>query len=270
MEKDKKILVPDNNSNSIHIMKEKNKGSAEKCNQEDTIISSHESEKIRHMRAQVEKQEPSSKDVDDLTMRRFLRARDLDIDKASTMFLKYFKWRQTFVPNGSFSKSEVPNEIAHNKVFIQGEDKQGRPIAVLYGGRHIQNKIGGVDELRRFVVFALDRLCSRIPQGKEKFMAIIDLGGWGYSNSDVRGYLAALSILQDYYPERLGKVFMVHVPYIFMTVWKVIYPFIDNNTKKKIVFVDDKRLRSTLIEAIDESQLPDVYGGKMSLIPVHN
>ncbi|KAG9148381.1 hypothetical protein Leryth_023885, partial [Lithospermum erythrorhizon] len=161
MEKDKKILVPDNNSNSIHIMKEKNKGSAEKCNQEDTIISSHESEKIRHMRAQVEKQEPSSKDVDDLTMRRFLRARDLDIDKASTMFLKYFKWRQTFVPNGSFSKSEVPNEIAHNKVFIQGEDKQGRPIAVLYGGRHIQNKIGGVDELRRFVVFALDRLCSR-------------------------------------------------------------------------------------------------------------
>lgn len=61
-----------------------------------------------------------------------------------------------------------------------------------------------------------------------------DLKGWGYSNSDLRAYLGALSILQDYYPERLGKLFIVHAPYIFMTVWKIVYPFIDNNTKKKV------------------------------------
>lgn len=41
---------------------------------------------------------------------------------------------------------------------------------------------------------------------------------------------------QDYYPERLGKLLLLHVPYIFMSVWKVIYPFIDNNTKKKVRF----------------------------------
>lgn len=39
---------------------------------------------------------------------------------------------------------------------------------------------------------------------------------------------------QDCYPERLGKLLIVHSPYIFMTAWKVIYPFIDNNTKKKV------------------------------------
>lgn len=36
----------------------------------------------------------------------------------------------------------------------------------------------------------------RIPAGQEKFVAIADLQGWGYSCSDIRGYLAALSILQ--------------------------------------------------------------------------
>ncbi|KAK4846892.1 hypothetical protein QYF36_023043 [Acer negundo] len=53
--------------------------------------------------------------------------------------------------------------------------------------------------------------------GHEKFVVIGDLLGWGYSNSDIRAYLGALSILQDYYPERLGKLFIVHVPYVFMT-----------------------------------------------------
>jgi hypothetical protein len=35
-----------------------------------------------------------------------------------------------------------------------------------------------------------------MPSGQEKFVAIGDLKGWGYSNSDIRGYLGALSILQ--------------------------------------------------------------------------
>ena len=42
--------------------------------------------------------------------------------------------------------------------------------------------------------------------------------------------------MQDYYPERLGKLFIVNAPYIFMKVWKIIYPFIDNKTKKKVMF----------------------------------
>lgn len=106
-----------------------------------------------------------------------------------------------------------------------------------------------------------------MPPGEEKFVGIAELKGWGYSNSDLRGYIGALSILQvyrysimfvcelwsswklstqglwlliswmqDYYPERLGKLFILHAPYIFMKVWKIVYPFIDNKTKKKVMF----------------------------------
>ncbi|PSS07609.1 Phosphatidylinositol/phosphatidylcholine transfer protein [Actinidia chinensis var. chinensis] len=228
-----------------------------------------EHNKICLMRASVEKQDSSSKDVDDFMIRRFLRARDLDIGRASVMFLKYLKWRRTFVPNGFISRSEVPNEIEQNKMFMQGLDKQGRPITVLFAGRHFLIK-GGLDEFKRFVVLSLDKICSRMPTGQEKFTVIGDLEGWGYTNSDIRGYLGALAILQDNYPERLGKVFIIHAPYIFMAVWKVIYPFIDNNTKKKIVFVENKKLRSTLLEDIDESQLPEIYGGKLPLVPIQD
>ncbi|KAJ6860420.1 hypothetical protein NC651_036718 [Populus alba x Populus x berolinensis] len=192
-----------------------------------------EQTKIPQVRAIVERQDPSSKsftilggdnstgscsgggnvEVDDLTIRRFLRARDLDIGKASSMLLRYLKWRREFVPNGSVSLLETPNEVAQNKMFLRGSDKKGRPITVILGARHVQSK-GGLEEFKLlsllvrlgFVVYGFDKICSRMPPGQEKFVVIGDLEGWGYANSDIHGYLAGLSILQEYYPERLAKV----------------------------------------------------------------
>lgn len=237
----------------------------------DGVENSTEAEltKIPLMRAVVEAKDPSAKDADDLTIRRFLRARDLDIEKASAMFLKYLKWRRSFVPNGFIAQSEITNQLAHEKVYMQGVDKIGRPIGVVFGAKHYQDS-DGFDEFKRLVIYVLDKVISRIPPGQEKFVAIADLKGWRYANSDVRGYLAALSILQDYYPERLGKLFIVHAPSIFMTVWKMIYPFIDNKTKKKITFVEKSKIKSTLMEEIDESQIPEIYGGQLPFVPIQD
>jgi hypothetical protein len=58
-------------------------------------------------------------------------------------------------------------------------------------------------------------------------------------------------------------VLLIHVPYMFMAAWKMVYPFIDERTRKKFVFVADKDLHSTLLDAIDESQLLEEYGGKI-------
>ncbi|GAB2214058.1 hypothetical protein Droror1_Dr00018392 [Drosera rotundifolia] len=196
-------------------------------------VDEEEKRRVEAMRGILEKQDPSAKEVDDLTIRRFLRARDLDVEKGSALLLQCLSWRRSFVPNSCISPSEIPNQLADKKLFMQGHDKLGRPVIVGFAGRHRPSK--GVEELKRFVVYTLDKICARIPSGQEKFVAIVDLEGWGYSSCDIRGYLAALSILQDYFPERLGKLLLIHVPSIFMTAWKVIYPFIDNKTKKKNV-----------------------------------
>ncbi|KAK1584366.1 hypothetical protein Q3G72_032332 [Acer saccharum] len=117
-------------------------------------------------------------------------------EKASTLFLKYLSWKQSFVPNGYISPSEITNQFEDNKVCMQGLDKKGRPIMVAFGGRHNPSK-GSLDDFNRFVVFTLDKDC---------------------------------------YPERIGKLFIVHSPYIFMTAWKVFYPFIESITKKKVKY----------------------------------
>ncbi|XP_030496378.2 uncharacterized protein LOC115712261 [Cannabis sativa] len=264
------------NTNEIdHQMKISSTSSVKKeKNLEEEVkveMSEMEKSKVGIMRALVQKQDPSNcKEVnDDLMIRRFLRARDMDVEKASQMFLKYLSWRHSFMPpnGGCFTNSDVATDIAHNKVFMQGHDKQGRPLLLVYGGRHKQHN---PDHLKRFAVYCLEKLCTRMPKGHEMFVAIGDLKGWGYANCDIRGYLAGLSILQDCYPERLGKLFLVNVPYIFMTAWKMVYPFIDKNTKKKIVFVDNKKLKPTLLNDIHEEQLPEIYGGKLSLVPIQD
>ncbi|PIA32850.1 hypothetical protein AQUCO_04300049v1 [Aquilegia coerulea] len=237
--------------------------------QEISLSEELEQYKLGLMRSSVEKKDPTSKGVDDMMLRRFLRARNLDVEKSSSLFLKYLKWRREFVPRGCISESEISKDLAAKKLFLHGVDKDGRPIAVFLVGKHFPNKgKGGVDEFKRFVVYFLDKACSSMERGQEKFLIIADLQGWGYSNFDLRGYIGAISILQDCYPERLGRLLLVHVPYIFMAAWKMIYPFIDTNTRKKIAFVDNKKLSSTLLQYIDDSQIPEIYGGKLPLVSI--
>ncbi|KAF5180837.1 Patellin-5 [Thalictrum thalictroides] len=228
-------------------------------------------QKLCLMRTIVEKQDPTSKEYDDQVFRRLLRYRKLNVDEASERFLRYLKWRKSFVPNGWISETEIPNEIAQDKVFLQGFDKKGRPIGILFFGRHFPTK--GKDshaEYKRYLVYCLDKLCARMPVGQEQFTFIGDFRGWGLPNFDVKGLQVMISILQDYFPETLAQAFLVHHPNIFKTMWKFIRPFIRSNTQKKIVFLESKMITPRLLQDIDEDQLPEIYGGKLPIVPIQD
>jgi hypothetical protein len=52
---------------------------------------------------------------------------------------------------------------------------------------------------------------------------------WHWSGNLVGG--------QAYYPERLAKAFVVHVPTVFWGVWHMLSPFIDKVTREKVGFL---------------------------------
>ncbi|CAL4972349.1 unnamed protein product [Urochloa decumbens] len=203
--------------------------------------------KVAELRAVVQAQDPRAKEVDNLSLRRFLRARDHNVEKAAAMFLKFLKWRWEAAPDGFVPEERVRRELAQDKAWMGGVDRSGRPILVGFLARHYSAD-RDMPEYKSFVVYFFDKICARIPRGQEKFLAIVDLQGWGYANCDVRAYIASIEIMQ---------------------VWKtMIYPFIDTNTRDKFVFVEDKNLHETLRQEIDETQLPEYLGGKMPLIPL--
>uniref|UniRef100_J3L7E6 CRAL-TRIO domain-containing protein n=2 Tax=Oryza brachyantha TaxID=4533 RepID=J3L7E6_ORYBR len=225
--------------------------------------------KVAELRAMAESQEPHAKEVDNLTLRRFLRARDHNVEKASAMLVKAIRWRKEAVPGGSVPEEKVRRDLDDDKVYMGGADRTGRPILLAFPAKHFSAK-RDMPQFKSYVVYLFDKICSRIPRGQEKFVCIVDLKGWGYSNCDIRAYIAAIEIMQNYYPERLGKALMIHVPYMFMKAWKLIYPFIDNVTRDKFVFVDDKSLQEVLHQEIDESQIPDTLGGKLEPVSLRN
>ena len=49
-------------------------------------------------------------------------------------------------------------------------------------------------------------------------------------------FAQVLNILQDHYPERLGRAFVINVPFLLNAFYKMLNPFIDPVTREKLKF----------------------------------
>ena len=65
----------------------------------------------------------------------------------------------------------------------------------------------------------------------------------------------------DYYPEVMGNTLLINAPYVFSGVWSVVKGFLDERTRKKIRIIGGG-YKKTLLEFIDEEDIPSFIGGK--------
>lgn len=86
-------------------------------------------------------------DIDDATLLRFLRARSMDVSKSAKLFADHQKWRREYFPLGHAQEGEIKDEIAARKYFMQGRDKQGRPLCVFLGANESCSK--NIDQYKR-------------------------------------------------------------------------------------------------------------------------
>jgi len=228
--------------------------------------SAKEIELLKKMREKIAVLDPESKDIDDATLMRFLRARSMDVTKSAKMFVDHQKWRREYFPLGHVQEDEIKDEIAAKKFYMQGRDRQGRPLGLFVAKRHSSSK--SLEPFKKICTFLLDKLIVSLPAGEERFSMIADLKSVKFKNLDVRGWLAAYDCLQAYYPERLGRVYVLNAPTIFWGAWKVMVPFLDPVTRAKIMFVDEGAVEETLLRDISKEDIPTIYGGLKELVPV--
>ncbi|KAK8363082.1 hypothetical protein V6Z11_A03G142400 [Gossypium hirsutum] len=227
---------------------------------------SHELE-LTQMRKSVEKLGFSTEKYGDPTLMRFLIARSMDTDKASKMFVQWLKWRSSLVPNGCVVESEVPDQLEARKIFLQGLSKTGYPVMIVQACKHYPPK----DHLqfKKFVVYLLDKTIASAIKGREigneKLIGVLDFQNITYRNVDARGLITGFQFLQAYFPERLAKCYIVHMPRFFVSVWRMVSRFIEKSTLEKIVIVTNDDEKKIFIEDIGEEALPVEYGGKAIL-----
>lgn len=99
----------------------------------------------------------------------------------------------------------------------------------------------------------------------ETCCTIMDLKGVGLSKfSSAYGYVqAASAISQNYYPERLGKFYLINAPWGFSGVFSVVKKFLDPVTVAKI-HVLGSGYKSELLAQVPAESLPKEFGGSCS------
>lgn len=106
--------------------------------------------------------------------------------------------------------------------------------------------------------------CSRkAGQLLETCCSIMDLKGVGISKvSSVYSYVkSASAISQNYYPERLGKLYLINAPWGFSSAFSFVKGFLDPVTVQKIHILGTGYY-AELSKQISDENLPKLFGGK--------
>ncbi|PHH84367.1 hypothetical protein CDD83_2059 [Cordyceps sp. RAO-2017] len=214
--------------------------------------------------------------LDTLTLLRFLRARKFDVNLAKNMFVDCEKWRKDTkldetVPVWDYP--EKPKVAQYYKQFYHKTDNDGRPIYI--------ETLGGIDLTAMYKITSAERMltnlaveyerladprlpaCSR-KAGKllETCCTVMDLKGVTLTKvPQVYSYVRQVStISQNYYPERLGKLYLINAPWGFSTVWSVVKGWLDPVTVAKIHILGSG-YKSELLKQVPAESLPKDFGG---------
>lgn len=156
------------------------------------------------------------------------------------------QWRKDFgladIHSPSW-KDIIQFENETGKIYVRGFDKEGHVI--LYMKPRNENSKSYEGNLKH-VVWNLEKAiaCSETTTHQQKIVLIIDYDGFSISNAPpMKTSKATLSILQDHYPERLFRAYVIRPLTLFYGFYKLISPFIDPVTKAKIVMLTNKSNR---------------------------
>lgn len=198
-------------------------------------------------------------------LRRYLIARNWNVEKARKMLEETLKWRAAY----------KPEEIRWHEVAFEGEtgkvsradfcDRQGRSVLIMRPG--MQNTTPSEVSVRH-LVYLLENAILNLVEGQEQMCWLIDFTGFTMkTNVSVKIASDVINILQNHYPERLAVAFLYNPPKIFQAFWKAIKYFLDPKTSQKVKFVNpkDKGSVELMKSYFDMENLPSVFGGKATL-----
>ncbi|KAI3850236.1 hypothetical protein MKW92_018013 [Papaver armeniacum] len=201
----------------------------------------------------------------DACIRRYLEARNWNVDKAKKMLEESLKWRSTYKPEDT-RWNEVAHEGETGKVYRANfHDRCGRTVLILRPG--MQNTAVAETQIRH-LVYLIENAILNLPEGQEQMSWLIDFTGWSLNtNVPIRTARESANVLQNHYPERLSVAFLYNPPRIFEAFWKIVKYFLDPKTIQKVKFVyPNKKDSVDLMKSyFDMDNLPIELGGKANM-----
>jgi hypothetical protein len=202
--------------------------------------------------------------ISDSVVSRFMKARDNKLEEAFNMWSGWVNWRLEYKPD-EITEKDVKNELKTGKAFLHGCDIEGRPCIVVKNAKHIPEN-SDLEEIVRFFIYNVETACKLADEkGIKQICVIMDRENTGWANFDRRflGKMNLATILQDYYAERLHAVYILHVNWIFRSIFAMVKPFVAENTKNKMKILGDV---SELKNYFKEEDLLKEHGGSSQFV----
>ncbi|PGH27690.1 hypothetical protein AJ80_00705 [Polytolypa hystricis UAMH7299] len=207
----------------------------------------------------AEKDSPTADITDDERMfltreclLRYLRATKWNIADAITRLQATMTWRREYII-GKLTPDYISIENETGKQTLIGYDNEGRPCLYLNPGRQNTDRS---DRQIEHLVFMLERVVDLMGPGQESLALLVNFketrAGQGATVGQGR---QTLNILQNHYPERLGRALVTNMPFLILGFFKLITPFIDPVTREKLKFNEDLR------QHVPPAQLLKTLGG---------
>ncbi|KKA26989.1 hypothetical protein TD95_000529 [Thielaviopsis punctulata] len=238
-------------------------------------LTAEQQDKVEQLRLLLEAEGYTLR-LDSLTLLRFLRARKFDVMQAKLMFTECEKWRKETKLDETIPIWDFTERAAVNKYYPQyyhKTDKDGRPVYIEELGQIDVNamyKITTPERMLTNLAVEYERVADpRLPACSRKSghlletcCTIMDLKGVSvtrvpqvYNNVQSASFLS-----QNYYPERLGRLYLINAPWGFSTVWSYVKRWLDPVTVEKI-HVLGSDYKTQLLAQVPAENLPEKLGG---------
>lgn len=198
--------------------------------------------------------------VDPQYIKRFYDARDGDLEKSYQMWENWIKWRISYKPL-EINLSKIASDLSYGKSFIHGFDKEGRPCLLMFTGLHFPDKTT-FENTYAMGVYWMERMMQILKTTHHKNMiVIVDQSDAGWSNIDypILKHGGIVTMLQDYYPERLHKILILNMNFIIRQVLNFAKNFMSHKTSSRIeVLSSTKELK----QYFNDDQILIQHGGK--------
>ena len=167
---------------------------------------------------------------------RYLRATKWNLAQAAARLRATLVWRREYgVYQHTADYISIENETG--KQLVLGYDIHGRPCDYMNPSKQNTER---TERQLQHMVFMLNRCIDLMPSGQETLTLLINFADTksGQTTPLWQGK-QALDILQNHFPERLGRALVTNVPFYVSAFLKLITPFIDPTTREKIKFNED-------------------------------
>nr|XP_020664277.1 SEC14-like protein 5 isoform X1 [Pogona vitticeps]XP_020664278.1 SEC14-like protein 5 isoform X2 [Pogona vitticeps] len=209
---------------------------------------------------------------------RFLRARDFNIDKAREMLCQSLTWRKQYQVDYILETWRPPPLL--EEYYTGGwhyQDKDGRPLYILRLGQMDTKglvKALGEESLLRHVLSINEEGQRRCEENTNLFgrpitswTCLVDLEGLNMRHlwrPGVKALLRIIEVVEDNYPETLGRLLIVRAPRVFPVLWTLVSPFINENTRQKFLIYSGNNYQGPggLVDYLEKEIVPDFLGGE--------